>query len=143
MTQLSLLLIEDDKVDAEVIKIEVGRSEILEIFKHGIRIKVAHTLKDALDSASVEHFDLIMLDLMLPDVLDLEGLQHLVELHPEIPVIIHSGVRDPVLAGRAYALGAQDYIIKGSVDTLELGWRMHAAILRHARWRKFDKVLAN
>ena len=64
-------------------------------------------------------FDLILLDLNLPDVVGLLGLLRLRALRPEIPVAVISGTDDPRMIHLAIECGASGFIPKTqSVETL-------------------------
>lgn len=80
----------------------------------------AASLREAMDIlASEGDFDLITLDLDLPDAKQLDALSELKKRHPGIPIAILSGSRDPSLARAALAAGASGYISKNQKpDTL-------------------------
>ena len=61
-------------------------------------------------------FDVVLLDLVLPQTVGLEGFRRLVELRPATPIIVLTGLQDAPLALQAVALGAHDYFIKGSPE---------------------------
>jgi CheY-like chemotaxis protein len=58
------------------------------------------------------HADVVLLDLEMPGMGGLETLQHLTRLRPELPVIICSGVDDPLVMESASSLGAHAYLKK-------------------------------
>ncbi|MGP0074411.1 MAG: response regulator [Bryobacteraceae bacterium] len=73
-------------------------------------------LSAALDRLRREPFDVILLDLSLPDA---EGLETLIRAHaeaPKIPIVVLTGHDDEALAVRAVRAGAQDYLVKGRLD---------------------------
>jgi hypothetical protein len=73
-------------------------------------------LSAALDRLSREPFDVMLLDLSLPDA---DGLETLIRAHtqaPKIPIVVLTGHDDEALAVRAVRAGAQDYLVKGRVD---------------------------
>lgn len=98
-----ILIIEDEKPIAELLKYGLE--------KEGFRAFVALTGKDGLNLMEKEHPDVILLDLMLPDV---DGLSicKTVTMNKNIPIIIVSARNDQVdkLIGLEY--GADDYITK-------------------------------
>jgi signal transduction histidine kinase len=76
----------------------------------------AGNLATALELARQSAFDLILLDLGLPDS---QGLDTFVEVHgkvPHIPIIVFTGLDDEHLAMETLRMGAQDYIVKRDVD---------------------------
>jgi len=73
-------------------------------------------LSGALDRVRREPFDIILLDLSLPDA---DGLDTLIRAHaaaPKIPIVVLTGHDDEALAVRAVRAGAQDYLVKGRLD---------------------------
>jgi PAS domain S-box-containing protein len=73
-------------------------------------------LSTALDRLSHEAFDVVLLDLSLPDA---EGIETLVRAHahsPKTPIVVLTGHDDEALAVRAVRAGAQDYLVKGRMD---------------------------
>jgi CheY-like chemotaxis protein len=58
------------------------------------------------------HADVVLLDLEMPGMGGLETLQHLTRLRPGLPVIICSGVDDPLVMESASSLGAHAYLKK-------------------------------
>jgi two-component system copper resistance phosphate regulon response regulator CusR len=84
-----------------------------------------HGLKQALDG----HYDLIVLDLLLPGVDGLSVLRELRRRQPELPVVIVSARSDLPTKLRGFGLGANDYLSKPfSFDELLARVRVH---LRH------------
>jgi two-component system cell cycle sensor histidine kinase/response regulator CckA len=73
-------------------------------------------LSAALDRLKRETFDVMLLDLSLPDA---DGLDTLIRAHteaPKIPIVVLTGHDDEALAVRAVRAGAQDYLVKGRLD---------------------------
>jgi diguanylate cyclase (GGDEF)-like protein len=68
---------------------------------------------EGLDRLAGGGFDLVLLDLSLPDGTGLEGLLRVRELHPDVPIIALAGLHDEGLAAQALQAGAQDYLTKG------------------------------
>ena len=78
----------------------------------GYTVAVATGGADALNKATEDAPDLIMLDLNLPDMPGFEVLERLRARASTVPVVIVSGNTDPMMAEAALALGAVDYIAK-------------------------------
>lgn len=72
------------------------------------------TLAEAEELVRRNHFDLILLDLMLPDVQGFAGLAVLRAVRPSAPIAIVSGREEPAVMAQARALGAQGFIPKSS-----------------------------
>jgi two-component system, cell cycle sensor histidine kinase and response regulator CckA len=108
--RISVLLVEDNPGDARLLREVVREAE-------GAHIQLTHVdaLGKALHRLSSEQFDVIMLDLSLPDA---DGLETLVRTHaqaPSVPIVVLTGLDDEGLAIRAVREGAQDYLVKGQV----------------------------
>lgn len=72
------------------------------------------TLSEAEDLVRQRDFDLVLLDLMLPDVQGFAGLALMRSVRPSMPIAIVSGREDPSVVAQARALGAQGFIPKSS-----------------------------
>jgi DNA-binding response OmpR family regulator len=66
----------------------------------------------ALELARREHYDLVVLDLLLPSVDGLSVLRELRHVNPEVPVVILSARSDLPTKLRGFDLGADDYVQK-------------------------------
>ena len=107
-TGLRLLLVEDNPGDARLAK------EILQGGGEG-QFQCIHVnqLQSAISQLTTERFDIILLDLSLPDANGLDALHQVRKHAPEIPIVILSGAGDETLACQSLGYGAQDYLIKG------------------------------
>ena len=123
--KIRVLLIEDNPTDALIVKSELeGDSDA--------RFSVVHVeqLKEALSILEVEHFDVALLDLSLPDSQGFETFTRLYYAVPEMPVVVLSGRVDEELAIKAVHTGAQDYLVKGQTSDNVLPRSIQYAIER-------------
>jgi len=123
---LSVLLVEANPRDARQLQETLGRND-----DDHYQIRHAKKLSDALGLLDEEAFDLILLDLSLPDSW---GLNTVVQVHdkaPEIPIIVLTENDDESLAIKAVQEGTQDYLVKGQVSSNLLERSMRYAIERH------------
>jgi signal transduction histidine kinase len=122
---LKVLLIEDNPGDARLIR------ELLTEEKGGsFRLECTDRLSAAIERLASGKVDVILLDLGLPDS---QGFDTFIKVHnsvPQIPIVILSGLTDEELAARAVRKGAQDYLVKGHVDSNLLGRSLRYAIER-------------
>jgi PAS domain S-box-containing protein len=112
LERISVLLVEDNPADARLL-----REAVREVEGSLIHLTHVDTLGKALARLDQERFDVVMLDLSLPDA---DGLQTLVRTHtraPAVPIVVLTGLDDEDLAIRAVREGAQDYIVKGQVTS--------------------------
>jgi two-component system, OmpR family, KDP operon response regulator KdpE len=102
---MKILMIEDDKTTVEVIRLTLGVND------PNINIISKEKGREGLATARSEHFDVVVLDLGLPDI---DGMTVLEELRKfsKTPVLIVSARHDPAVITSALGLGAQDYILK-------------------------------
>jgi PAS domain S-box-containing protein len=107
---ISILYIEDNPGDIILIR------KVLERFS-GIKITSAASLSSGRELLDQGGFDLILLDLNLPDNHDLTGLETLSKEYPTIPIIIISGNDDSEVISKAVAKGAQDYLLKSNLES--------------------------
>jgi diguanylate cyclase (GGDEF)-like protein/PAS domain S-box-containing protein len=125
-TPIRLLLIEDNHTDA----LALGR--LLKQVDHS-QFEFTHvrSLTAAMDSLAQTEFDLILLDISLPDA---QGLETLASLHlhtPQIPIVVLTGIDNEELATEALRQGAQDYLVKGNMSSWLIARSVRYAIERH------------
>ncbi len=118
-----ILIIEDDISIAEL------ERDYLEI--NGFEVKIENSGRKGLDRAGKERFDLIILDLMLPEV---DGFQICKELRErlDIPILMVSAKGEGIDKIRGLGLGADDYITK-PFSPNELVARVKAHLQRYKR----------
>lgn len=119
---LSILLIEDNPADAALF--------MESLTSQSINTTNASDMAEGLRAAGNRRFDAVLLDLNLPDSTGLDTVSRVAGALPGTPVIVLTGMEDEDLAIRALALGAQDYLVKGSVDEGAIARTMRHAIER-------------
>jgi DNA-binding NtrC family response regulator len=67
---------------------------------------------EVLDRIGRQRFSVVLLDLTMPEPSGLELLPKILESHPELPVIVVSGISDLEVAVRCMRAGAFDYVLK-------------------------------
>jgi two-component sensor histidine kinase len=93
-------------------------------------LKFAETLSEALDILDRENFDVVLLDLGLPDSQGFRTFTQVNDQMPELPIIIITGLEDEDMGINAVKEGAQDYLIKGQLDDKVLARSIKYAIER-------------
>jgi diguanylate cyclase (GGDEF)-like protein len=123
---IQVLLIEDNPTDALLLH-EAVAADALASFE----FTIAESLKSGLEFLHQDHFDVVLLDLGLPDSQGLKSFELVNRAFPEKPVVVLSGTADQTLALEAVQSGAQDYLVKGST-----GWEIASRAMRYAIERK-------
>jgi DNA-binding response OmpR family regulator len=108
---IKVLLIEDNAGDYELIL------QMLEVSEKA-KFKLTHTprLVSGLQLLESKKFDIILLDLGLPDSVGLESFKATLNKHPAIPIIILTGLANEEIGIQAIRYGAQDYLVKGEFN---------------------------
>jgi len=122
---MRLLLVEDNPGDARLVR-EMCREQGLPTdglasvdSMSGAEAHVAH-----------HEVDLILLDLGLPDAQGLDAVRRAHAAAPRIPLVVLTGLDDEGIAVKALQQGAQDYLIKGQLETRGLMRALRYAIER-------------
>jgi len=124
-THLNILLIEDNPGDARLIK------EILrEAGTADMDVEWETRLSSGLSRLQQGSISAVLLDLGLPDATGLETVTKVCSRFPEIPVVVLTGQGEEAVAVQAVKRGAQDYLVKGAVDTMVLVRSIRYAIER-------------
>lgn len=108
-----ILLIEDNAGDARLIEHMLAQAPGLVC-----RLDWVDTLAAGVEHLKTQATDVVLLDLGLPESSGLETLKRLLALAPTVPtLVVLSGLNDEDMAVEAVQSGAQDYLVKGQVDT--------------------------
>lgn len=106
---MRVLLVEDDEGDAFLVR------ELLLDAGADVDIRRARSVAEAhLQLPGDVHC--VLLDLGLPDATGLEALRVVLEAAPQIAVLVLTGLADEHRGMEAVAAGAQDYLVKGTID---------------------------
>ncbi|MBI5799968.1 MAG: PAS domain-containing protein [Verrucomicrobia bacterium] len=116
-----VLVIEDSPADALFIEALLGDK---------FKVTQVPDLGRGIAAAAQSPFDLALLDLFLPDSRGLDTFAQFQALHPELPILVMSGLDDERVAEAAVHNGAQDYLVKGQMDEVLLHRAMRYAIER-------------
>lgn len=107
---MDMLLIEDNPGDVRLLQ---------EYLKEGstcrFQITQADRLSVGLARLAESRFDVVLLDLSLPDSQGIDTLLRLHEAAKGVPIVVLTGTEDDVLGVRLIQAGAQDYLVKGQV----------------------------
>jgi serine phosphatase RsbU (regulator of sigma subunit) len=119
--RLRVLLVEDDEGDALLVQ------EYLDL--SGASCDVHWVTEIRMLAEVHDRFDCVVLDLHLPDAHGVEALLAVQEVQPA-PVVVLTGLDDEATGLQAVAAGAEDYLVKGSIDASSLSRAVRFAIER-------------
>jgi two-component system NtrC family sensor kinase len=123
--KIKVLLIEDNPGDARLMQELLAEAS-------GALFSLEHvdTLTKGLARLAQDGVDVILLDLSLPDSQGLEGLDKILAQTLSVPIVVLSGLNDEAVAIKAVQAGAQDYLVKGTIDANLIGRSLRYAIER-------------
>ena len=120
-----LLIVEDDPGDARLLR---------EMFhgpdSHKTEVTHVERMSEAEAHLGEHAVDVILLDLGLPDAQGLEAVRRARAAAPHVPLVVLTGLDDESLALLALQEGAQDYLIKGQIESRGLARALRYAIER-------------
>lgn len=108
-SQLSALLVEDNRLNAAMLELFLRKCKSPRILP-----VLAHTMTDAERMMREKPYDILLLDLTLPDSSGMETVRRARQGAPNAAIVVLTGLDDDNLASEAIKAGAQDYIAKGS-----------------------------
>jgi DNA-binding response OmpR family regulator len=126
-TPIRALLVEDNPSDARLLREILASAD-----PGGYEVQTADCLGEGLRRLEREgRYDVILLDLSLPDSQGLETVSTLQAAVADVPIVVMTGLDDDVSGLEAVRIGAQDYLVKGQTDG-----RILARTIRYATERK-------
>jgi PAS domain S-box-containing protein len=133
--RVRVLLVEDSRSDAELLR-ELLREYRLQKFV----VEHVERLAEAVDLLADKSFDVVLLDLTLPDSSGLETSAAIRRAAPDVPIIVLTGVDDETVALEALHQGVQDYLVKGQVVGSGLGRAVYYAVERSRTQRALQQA---
>ncbi|MDD5435843.1 MAG: response regulator, partial [Nitrospira sp.] len=131
---IKVLMVEDDLAYTRFIQ---------EILKEPLQLNFdlthADRVKKALDHIDETDFDVVLLDLNLPDSTGFDTLKRIYEKAPSIPIIVLTGLAEEDVGITAVQKGAQDYLSKEEVNSLLLSRTVKYAIERKRSIEELEK----
>jgi diguanylate cyclase (GGDEF)-like protein len=122
---IRILLVEDNPADARLMAEYLADAGAARVdLQHADRISTA------LKILNEQAFDVILLDLSLPDGSGLDTVVRICAVDPQMPVIVLTGLENDALALAAVQAGAQDYLVKGQVNGFGIKRAIRYAIER-------------
>ena len=119
-----VLIIEDNADDAVLVE------RALDATRRPFVREAATRLSAALTRLGRGGIDVVLLDLGLPDADGFDGVNRIAAQHPFVPVVVLTGLEDEDVGLKAVQVGAQDYLVKGSLEPRLLDRSLRYAIER-------------
>lgn len=109
-----ILLIEDEFFIADLYRYHLEKA--------GFVVKIAPDGEEALNNLKSDHYDLILLDIMLPKINGLEVLKRCKaeNLSGNAPIVLLTNLASDITIKEAFKLGASGYLIKASFTPIQL-----------------------
>lgn len=120
-----VLVMDDNVADCNLVRMSLLAAP------RAYHLECAGRLSEGLEKMGKQAPDVILLDLNLPDSQGTETIQRVVSHAPHVPILVLTGKADDSVALAAVRTGAQDYIVKGEIDSHALTRALHYAIERH------------
>lgn len=114
MSAVRILLVEDNPADARLVSRRLSNTEHVKV-----EVEHAEWMKSALTLARNKPFDLVLLDLSLPDSHGIDTVVAMRKELPNTPIIVLSAQEDLNVATRALEAGAENFIVKSPEMTTE------------------------
>jgi len=133
---MRVLLIEDNPADARLIQLYLSEADP----QLHVELERATSLAEGLSQLKEDPADVVLLDLMLPDS---EGLETICVAHEHaatVPIVVLTGAEEKTLGLEAIQSGAEEFLIKGRVNSEALTRTLRYAIERAER-RRAEKAL--
>lgn len=109
---IAVLLVEDSLADTALLMELLQESDAA-----CWQVTHAKRMGQALEHLAIAEFDVVLLDLSLPDSQGLDTIAHVQAAVPHLPIVVLTGLQDKTLARQAVAQGAQDYLVKGQLSS--------------------------
>ena len=122
---LKILVVEDNAIDRRILETMLHESS------HPVSLlKSAETLAGALQLLEQHPFDVVILDLNLPDSEGKNTLMSLSSKYPQVTIVINTGAYEDELGLHTLSYGAQDFLVKGKYTAYVLHKALHYALER-------------
>ncbi|MBI3618389.1 MAG: response regulator, partial [Candidatus Omnitrophica bacterium] len=122
---LKILVVEDNAIDRRILE------TMLHEFSHPVSLlKSAETLAGAIQLLEQHSFDVVILDLNLPDSEGKDTLTSLSARYPDVTIVINTGAYEDELGINTLSYGAQDFLVKGKYTAYVLHKALHYALER-------------
>ncbi|MBE9161019.1 PAS domain S-box protein [Tychonema sp. LEGE 06208] len=134
-----VLLVEDNQAEAELIEELLLERNVRRPEAQRLSVSCTDRLSTAQQLLRDEHFDVILLDLSLPDSQDLSTIVKIQEYSLNTPIVVLTARNDEELAVKSIQAGAQDYLVKRKIDSELLMRSLRYAVERQHNQEALQK----
>ncbi len=134
-----VLLVEDNQAEADLIEELLLETNVNRTECHRLSVSCTDRLSKAQQILVSEHFDVILLDLSLPDSQDLSTIIKIQEYSLNTPIVVLTARNDEELAVQSIQAGAQDYLVKRKIDSEVLMRSLRYAVERQHNQEALQK----
>jgi len=135
---IRVLLIEDDPEYAMMMSVYINKACGQSVL---YALESAARLKTGLDLLARKEFDILLLDLNLPDSRGLDTLIQIREKAPGLPAVVLTNLEQDNIGLEAIAHGAQDFLIKAKIDGARLQHSIGFALARNRVFRQMETLV--
>lgn len=122
---LRVLVVEDNSVDLRMLESMLTESSHFASF-----LKLSRDLNSAINILNTHEFDVVVLDLNLPDSQGVDTLKELNKHHQNVSIVVNTGAYEDELGLETLSCGAQDFLVKGKYNAYVLNKVLHYAVER-------------
>lgn len=123
VSYIKVLMIEDNPIHTRLIERLLAKAS-----GHEFDVTSADQLSVGLENLVQGKFDVVLLDMVLPDSQEMETLYRVKAEVPDLPIIILTATDDTALAAKAVEEGAQAYLVKAKINCDMLESTIKAAL---------------
>lgn len=134
---MRILLVEDNPGDARLIEVLLADSG-----STGLELVHAAALGEGIERLSAGSFEVILLDLSLPDAHGLDTVRRMREAATGRPIVVLTGLNDESVAVEAVRAGAQDYLVKGQFESGVLMRAIRYAVERQRMQNEIARMVS-
>ncbi len=114
---INILLVEDEIKSARLFEVFLSKPNIYNV---KFRLNLAKRMDEAISKLNDNNFDIILLDLHLPDSKGFDTFDTLMQKYNNIPIVILTNIQNDELILLCLKEGAQDYIFKSEANSYML-----------------------
>jgi signal transduction histidine kinase len=134
---IKLLLVDDDSGDCKMVKLALAQSSGIVDFN----TETAETLSEATKHLKNKDYDVVLLDLGLPDSRGINTVQKAHDANPDVPIVVLTGLANEEMGLEAIKKGAEDYLVKGKPLEYTLVRTLRYAIERKKIEKKVKEAI--